>query len=116
MGRDADCLGRVALEQDAAFLEEARERGDVVDEPPLLGPGRRAAERRMGVEDRKQGHANARLPGGGENAPGHLRRRLIGRTVGRVMEIMELGDCGEPGLQHLDIGLRGDRLDVVRRH
>ncbi len=40
----------------------------------------------------------------------------IGRPIGRVVKVMEFGDGGEPCLQHLDIELRGDRLDVVRRH
>ena len=40
----------------------------------------------------------------------------IRRPIGRVVKVVELGDGGEPCLQHLDIELRGDRLDVVRRH
>ena len=39
-----------------------------------------------------------------------------GRAVAVVMQVMELADAGEAGLQHLDIELRGDRLDLVGRH
>ena len=36
----------------------------------------------------------------------------IGRAAGLVVQIVELGDAAVAGLQHLDIGQRGDRLDV----
>ena len=116
MRRDADRLVSFPLDQPAAIVDETRERGDVVDEPPLLRFGRRAAECRMSVEHRKQRHPDAGPSGGGEDAPGHFRARLIGRTVGRVVEVVEFGDRGESRLQHLDIELRGDRLDVIGRH
>ena len=89
---------------------------EIVDEPPLLGPGRRSAKRRMGIEHRKQRHADADAPSRGQNTAGHFRGLSVRRTIGLVMEVVELGDGGEPRLQHLDIELRGDRLDVIRRH
>ena len=70
----------------------------------------------MGIEHWKQRHADADAPRRGQNAPGHFRRLSVRRTIGRVMEVVELGDGGEARLQHLDIELRGDRLDVIRRH
>ena len=80
------------------------------------GLGGAPPKRRMGVEHRKQRHADADAPSRGQNAAGHFRRLSVRRTIGRVVEVVKLGDGGEPRLQHLDIELRGDRLDVIRRH
>ena len=100
-----------------AVVDEPREAVEIVDEPPLLRPRRRAAEIRVRVEDRQQRQADA-----GRRAP---RRRCasaisadrgVGRAVRRVVQIVEFADAGEARLQHLDIGLRGDRLDLVGRH
>ena len=54
--------------------------------------------------------------GGGDDALGHLGAARVGRAVGRVVQIVELGDGGEARLQHLDIKLRRDRLDLVGLH
>ncbi len=53
--------------------------------------------------------------GGGGDAGRHLRRIVVGPAIGRVVQIVELADRGEPGFEHLDIELRGDRLDIVWR-
>ncbi len=113
---NADRFVSFALHHPATIVDETSERRDVVDEPSLLRFGRRAAERRMGVKHGKQRDPDAGPSGGGENAPGHFRTRLIGRTIGRVVEVVEFGDGGEPRLQHFHIELRRDRLDVVGRH
>ena len=39
----------------------------------------------------------------------------IGRAVRLVVQVVELGDRGVAGLQHLDVELRGDGLDLVGR-
>ena len=70
----------------------------------------------MGIEHRKQRHADADAARGGQDAAGHFRGLSVRRTIGLVMEVVELGDGGEPCFQHLDIELRGDRLHVIRRH
>ena len=46
----------------------------------------------------------------------HLRRIGVARTVGRVVQVVELADAGEARLQHLHIGPAPRRLDVVGRH
>ena len=112
--RDADRAD--ARHLGAAIVEEAGEAVEIGDEAALLGLGRRAAEGRMGVEDRKQRQADPRRLRRGDDAGGHFGRRGVGRAVGRVMQIVELADRGEACLQHLDIELGGDRLDVVGRH
>ena len=50
------------------------------------------------------------------DALGHLGEVGVGRSVAVVVQIVELADAREAGLQHLDIELRCDRLDLVRRH
>ena len=70
----------------------------------------------MGVEHRQQRHSDANTPGRSEDPASHFHRLRVGRTIGRIVEVVELGDGGEPRLQHLDIELRGDRLYVIRRH
>ena len=47
---------------------------------------------------------------------GHFADIGIGTSVGIVMQIMKFADPRKSGFQHLDIGLRGDRLDLIRRH
>ena len=58
----------------------------------------------MGIEHRKQRHSDADAARRGQNTAGHFRRLRVRRTIGRVMEVVELGDGGEASLQHLDIG------------
>ncbi len=77
--------------------------------------GARAAEAAMGVERRQQREADAGRRAGGGDARGHLAEIGIGRAVDVVVQIVELADRGEAGLQHLHVGEGGDRLDVVGR-
>ncbi len=112
--RDADRAD--ALHQRATAVDQPREAIEFGDEATLLGPRRRAAEGRVGVEDRQESQADPRALRRCRDAAGQFRRRRIGCAVGRVMQIVELADRGEARLQHLDVELGGDRLDVVRRH
>ena len=113
MRRDAD---RPFPDHAATILDKTRERREIVDEPPLFWLGRRASESRMGVEHRKQRHADTGAARRGQNSCSHFRWLRVGRAIGRMMKVMELGDGSEPRLQHLDIELRGDCLHVIRRH
>ena len=45
----------------------------------------------------------------------HLAEIGVGPAVDVVVQIVELADGGEAGLQHFQIGEGGDRLDVVGR-
>ena len=100
----------------AAFLKQAPELPDMVDESPLAFVGRCAAKGGMGIEDWQQRQPDSSVPGRGGYALGHLGDIGVRLSVAVVMEIVELADAGEAGFKHLDIELRRDRLDLVRRH
>ena len=51
---------------------------------------------------------------GGDDPIGKLREAVVGRAARQMVHIVELGHCGEPGLEHLHLGERGDRLEFVR--
>src|SRR3984885_6027406 len=70
----------------------------------------------MGIEHWEPRHADADGLRRGKSTAPTLRRLSVRRTIGRVMEVVEPGDGGEPSFQHLDIELRRDRLDIIRRH
>ena len=99
----------------AGAFEQAGIALDIVDEPPLPLRGRRAAEAALRVEDRQQRQAHAGLLRRGRDATGEFRDVGIGTAVGIVMQVVELGERGEPAFQHLHHGEGRDRLDIVRR-
>ena len=74
---------------------------------------RLAAKAAMRVEDGKQGQADAGFLGRGRDARRHLGEIRIRRPVAIVVQVMELADPGEAGLEHFDIKLRGHRLDIL---
>ena len=80
-------------------------------EAPLPGGGGRAAESCMRIERREQREAQSGDLCGGHDAPCELRRIVIGLARGVMMHVMEFGDARVPCLRHLDVGLRGDRLE-----
>ena len=93
--------------------DEARIRVERVHEPPLARGGRRAAESGVRVEDRQQRERDAGRRGGGDDPARELRRIGVGLALRIVMHVVEFGDRRVAGLQHLDIRLRGDRLERV---
>jgi len=96
-----------------AAFEQSAEAFEIVDEAPLRLAGVRAAETGMGIEHRQQRQPDpCRLRRFGD-ARGKLADVVIGAAIGRTMQIMELADPREAALQHLDIGLRRDRGDLV---
>ena len=97
-------------------LDEPREAIEIEQEPRLPGRGRLSAAAAVGVERRKQRQADAARRAAATMRPAISAGLGVGRTVGRVVQVVELGDGGEPRLQHLDIELRRDRLDVIGRH
>ena len=105
----ANRASRLASKQPGEALE-------IVDESPLAVVRRRAAEAGMRIEHRQQRQPDAGLASRRGDPLGHLGDVGIGLPVAVVVQIVELADAGEAGLQHLDIELRGDRLDLVRRH
>ncbi len=80
------------------------------------GRGGDAAEGRVRIKHRQQSEPDAGVGGGGGDAFGELRAARVGLTVRRIVEIVELGDGAVTRLQHFDIGLRRDRLDLIGVH
>ena len=79
-----------------------------------LALGRRdGAEAAMGVEHGQQGQPHSRSRRGGGYPLGHLGGVGVGGAVGRVVQVVELGERREPALQHLHHRLRGDRFHVL---
>ena len=88
---------------------------EIAEEAPLRRSRRRAAETRVGVENRQQCHADPRARGGRADSFGELGDVRIGPPIGGVMQIVKFAHAREPGLQHLRVGERRDRLDIVGR-
>ncbi len=99
----------------AACFEQPGEPVEIVDEPALAFVGRRSAEPCMGVGRGKQGQRDAGFGSRPRYRRCHLRRIGIAGAVRLMIEIVELADACEAGLQHLDERHRGDRGDVVGR-
>ncbi len=114
MRRDAEAAAGIGPRRRPRALADAPEQVEIADEAPLALARRQALEAGMGVEDRQNGDAEARRLRRGDAAAGKLGRVGIGPPVAAVMEVVELADRGEAGLQHLDIGERGDGLDILR--
>jgi len=100
----------LALQRARAALQQLGKTIDIVDQPALGRVRRGATEIGMRIEHRQQGQADPAGTGGSGDALGHFGTVGVRRTVRPVMQIVELANPGEPGFQHLHIGLLGDRL------
>ena len=100
----------------AAGFQEPREAIEIEQEPRLPGRGRLSAATAVGVEGRQQGKPDAAHLRGCHDAAASLRRVGVVRTVGGVVQIVELADCREASFQHLHVGPGCDGLDVVGDH
>ena len=67
----------------------------------------------MRIKHRQQRQADATRLRGRRDPLGEFAEIRIRRASCIVVDIMKLPNPGEAGLQHLDIGLCGDGLDVV---
>ena len=61
----------------------------------------------------QQGQPDAAGARGRDDAPGELRRVVVGAAARAMVQVVELDAGGVPGLQHLELHERRDRLDVV---
>ena len=116
MGGQAEISAIESSQLVARTLDEACIEIEIADEASLRIARRRAAEARMGVEHREQRQADPRRFGRGDDAPRHLGDVVVGSAVRRMMEIVKLAHAGKSGLEHFDIGLSRDRLDLIGRH
>ena len=114
--RDADRLAGLTRDEPAAVFKQPGEGIDAHDEPPLFRLRWRTAEARVRVEDRQQRQSDSCVARGRDDPRRHFGAVGVRRAVRGVMEIVKLRHAGKARLQHLDIGLGGDRLDIVRRH
>ena len=86
----------------------------VAAKPFLRRAQRLAIEAALIIENRQQGHGDARRLGGARDAQRGFRRLAIAPAIGPVMQIVKLRDRGIALAQHLGIKLGGDRLHIVR--
>ena len=94
---------------------DAREALRIVDEAALARVGAAPPNPPWRVEDGQQRQPDAGVAGGGDDARGQLRRVAVRRAVAIVVQVVELADVGEARLEHLGVGERGERLELVRR-
>ncbi len=86
----------------------------VLPEPGLAGAERRAVEPAAGIDAGHQRQPHPGGVGGGQDAQGEFAAVLVGRAVRLVLQVVELAERGGAGLQHLDLQLGGDGLDILR--
>jgi hypothetical protein len=113
MGGDAERRVRHPGDGARARRDEALEAVAAVEEPPLPGDRRRAAEVALGVEDRQQGQPDAGRAGRRRDALRRLGDVLVRPPVRGMVQVVELADRREAGLQHLGEGEGRDGLDGV---
>jgi len=80
----------------------------------LCGASPSTAEIAVRVEHRQQGQAQPGGRCGGGNARGHLRVPGVALAIGRVVQVVEFADPGEPRFQHFHVGLFRHRLALGR--
>lgn len=111
----ADAEIRRRLRQPPArSLEQAGKAFRIVAEASLRTGERPPVGTAEPIEHRQERQANAGPFGSRENAPRHLGGIGVGRAIGGVVQIMELGDRAETCLQHLDEGHGGDGFHLLR--
>ena len=84
-----------------------------VHEAALRRGGRRSPESAVRVEHRQQRQRDAGVRCRGDHAPRELRGIRVRAARGIVMHVVKFGDRRIARLQHLDVRLRGDRLERV---
>ena len=113
MGRDAESQLRGIVQVPPKIGKQAQKIVHVAKDEAALALGRRFADATVCVEDGQQGQADAGLVGRGDDPLRHLGHVGVGMAFRVVMQIVELADAGVARLQHLQIGLRGDGLELV---
>ena len=113
---DPDHCARLRCHGPAARFQQPCKAVEVVDETTLARFGRPTAETGMGVEHRQQGQADTARLCRCRNPLGQFGRIGITRARDVMMEIVKFADPGKTRFQHLDIGLRRHRLDIVGGH
>ena len=84
-------------------------------EAALVVAQRRLREAGALVQHRQQRQADAGLAGGVGQRPRQLERVGVRRAVGVVLQVVELADLRVAAAQQLDVQLRRDRAQLLRR-
>ena len=111
--RDANAAIRQTLDSERQPSSSRSKLSTVIDEPALPLVRRRAAEGRMGIEDRQQRQADPRLGSGRGDPLRHFGNIGIGAAIDVVMQIVELADPRKACFQHFHIELAGNGFDMV---
>ncbi len=111
MQRDADAHARRFLLPQP--FEKAQIPVDIVAETALTLRQRAPVEAAGHVERRQQRETDARFVGRFDQRERHRGRIVVRRAIGLVMQIVELADLRVARLEHLDVELRCDRLEIV---
>src|SRR6476659_2740881 len=87
-----------------------------IDEALLLGGRRLSAEAAMSIKHRQQGETNAGRLRRLRDALAELSNVAIVVAARIAMDIVKLANARESTFQHLDVGLGGNGLKILRRH
>ena len=112
--REAEAAQRMAGDGAAQGFLDLQVAIGIIDEAALPGDRRLPAEAAVIVECRQKGDGDPRRLCRGQAAEREFGRIGIGRPVRLVMQVLELAHHREAGLQHLDIELGGNGLEVFR--
>ena len=100
---------------DTQDFQQSQKGIDLMPEPRLPLRQRAPVESAAHVQHRQQGQSDPGFARCGNDRPRHRCRIGIRPAVRGVMQVVELADLGVAGAQHLDVELRGDRMQVVGR-
>ncbi len=113
MGGNAEAAVRgQGREGGAALLDQTGKAIRVIAETDLPGAKAGLIAAAVLVLHRQQGQADAGLQGGGGDALGHFRERVIGHATGLVVQVVEFDVGGVTGFEHLHLHEGSDGLNL----
>ncbi len=113
---DADLAARQPREVPGRTVHQPYEVVHRAQEALLARLRRLPAAAAMRIERGQQRQPDARALGGGHDACARLGDIGIVGTIGCMMQVVELADAREAGLQHLYVEPGSDRFDILRSH
>ena len=100
----------------ATRLDDAREALRIIDEAALARGRLPAAKAAVRVKHRQQRKSNPRVRGGRHDSSGELCGIGERDAASVLVEVMEFPDMGKARLEHLGVGERSDRFQLIRVH
>src|SRR5437763_5307053 len=116
MRRDADDDPFLLRHSKAGRFHQTGKLIKAVDEAQLFRSGRLPAEPGMSVKYWQQCEANARRLRGRSDALGEFTDVVVVSAARIAMDVVKFSDTREAPLQHLDIGLRCNGLNIFWGH